>query len=120
VESWRFRRRPGSWSPDGHRIVFQRYSATGDYEGMFVVNVNGNGLKRILPPTLSANCCTFNWSPQGNEIAFSRHVTPDVHSSLAGRIEPSIRPPAASLTGGLSPVTLGRGMALRVTHPLTG
>jgi Tol biopolymer transport system component len=44
--------------------------------------VNGTGLKRILPPTVSANCCTFNWSPQGNEIAFSRHVTPDVHSSL--------------------------------------
>jgi TolB protein len=73
---------PGSWSPNGMRIVFQRYSASGDYEGMFVVNLNGTGLKRILPPTVSANCCTFNWSPQGNEIAFSRHVTPDVHSSL--------------------------------------
>jgi WD40-like Beta Propeller Repeat len=44
--------------------------------------VNGTGLKRILPPTVSANCCTSNWSPQGNNIAFSRHVTPDVHSSL--------------------------------------
>jgi Tol biopolymer transport system component len=73
---------PGSWSPNGMRIVFQRYSANGDYEGMFVVNLNGTGLKQILPPTVSANCCTFNWSPQGNEIAFSRHVTPDVHSSL--------------------------------------
>jgi Tol biopolymer transport system component len=72
---------PGSWSPNGMRIVFQRFGPD-SYEGVFVVNLNGTGLKRILPPTVSANCCTFNWSPQGNEIAFSRHVTPDVHSSL--------------------------------------
>jgi TolB protein len=72
---------PGSWSSNGTRIVFQRFGPD-SYEGVFVVNVNGTGLKRILPPTVSANCCTFNWSPQGNEIAFSRHVTPDVHSSL--------------------------------------
>jgi TolB protein len=72
---------PGSWSANGKRIVFQRFGPD-SYEGVFVVNVNGTGLKRILPPTVSANCCTFNWSPQGNEIAFSRHVTPDVHSSL--------------------------------------
>ena len=72
---------PGSWSPNGSRIVFQRFGPD-SYEGVFVVNANGTGLKRIMPPTVSANCCTFNWSPQGNEIAFSRHVTPDVHSSL--------------------------------------
>ena len=72
---------PGSFSPNGKRIVFQRFGPD-SYEGVFVVNLNGTGLHRILPPTVSANCCTFNWSPQGNEIAFSRHVTPDVHSSL--------------------------------------
>jgi Tol biopolymer transport system component len=72
---------PGSWSPNGKRIVFQRFGPN-SYEGVFVVNVNGTGLKLILPPTMQANCCTFNWSPQGNDIAFSRHVTPDVHSSL--------------------------------------
>jgi len=72
---------PGSWSPNGKRIVFQRFGPD-SYEGVFVVNVNGTGLKRILPPTVPANCCSFDWSPQGNEIVFSRHVTPDVHSSL--------------------------------------
>ena len=72
---------PGRWSPNGKRIVFQRFGPN-SYEGVFVVNLNGTGLKRILPPTMQANCCTFSWSPQGNEIAFSRRVTPDVHSSL--------------------------------------
>jgi len=72
---------PGSWSSNGKRIVFQRFGPD-SYEGVFVVNVNGTGLKRILPPTVPANCCSFDWSPQGNEIVFSRHVTPDVHSSL--------------------------------------
>jgi Tol biopolymer transport system component len=49
---------------------------------VFVVNVNGTGLKQILPPEVSANCCTFDWSPGGNDLAFSRHATPDVHSSI--------------------------------------
>ena len=73
---------PGSWSPDGHRIVFQRFGPT-DYDGVFVINVNGTGLKRILAPEIQANCCTFNWSPQGNDIAFSWHAASDLHSSLA-------------------------------------
>ncbi len=72
---------PGSWSPNGKRIVFQR-AGPDSYEGVFVVNVNGTGLKRILPPTVPANCCSFDWSPQGNEIVFSQRLTPDVHSSL--------------------------------------
>ena len=72
---------PGSWSPNGSRIVFMRFGPD-SYEGLFVVNANGTGLKRILPPSVSANCCTFSWSPQGNEIAFSRHAAPGVHSSL--------------------------------------
>src|SRR5436190_3337160 len=73
---------PGSWSTNGKRIVFQRFDPNFEPQGVFVVNVNGTGLKRILPPTIQVNCCTLDWSPQGNESTFSRHVTPDVHSSL--------------------------------------
>jgi Tol biopolymer transport system component len=71
---------PGSWSPDGHRIVFHRFGPDSD-EGVFVVNVNGTGLKQILPPSALAGIA-LDWSPQGNDIVFSRHVTPDVHSSI--------------------------------------
>ena len=70
---------PGSWSPDGKRIVFHRFGP--DDEGAFVVNSNGTGLKQILPASAQAGIA-LEWSPQGNDIVFSRHVTPDVHSSL--------------------------------------
>jgi hypothetical protein len=99
---------PGSWSPNGKRIVFQRFGPD-SYEGVFVVNVNGTGLKRILPPTVPANCCSFDWSPQGNDIVFSRHVTPDVHSSLwivhsdgSGLHEINVQP--ASACGGANAI----------------
>jgi Tol biopolymer transport system component len=71
---------PGSWSPNGRQIVFHRFGPNDD-EGVFVVNVNGTGLKRILPPSVSAGLA-LNWSPQGNDIVLSRRVTPDLHSSL--------------------------------------
>ena len=72
---------PGSWSPNGRQIVFHRFGPTGDDQGVFVVNVNGTGLRQILPPSVSAGIA-LDWSPQGNDIVFSRRVTPDVHSSL--------------------------------------
>jgi len=61
--------------------VFQRFGPN-SYEGVFVVNLNGTGLKRILPPTMQANCCTFSWSPQGNEIAFVRSHSNDVDGEI--------------------------------------
>jgi len=71
---------PGGWSSDGHRIVFHRFGPSDD-EGLFVVNVNGTGLKRILPPSANAGIA-LDWSPQGNDIVFSRRVTPELHRSL--------------------------------------
>jgi Tol biopolymer transport system component len=72
---------PGDWSPNGKRIVFQRYDSNGNSESLFVVNTNGTGLKQITPAGFDLSS-TGSWSPQGNEIVFSQHVTPDVHSSI--------------------------------------
>lgn len=72
---------PGDWSPNGKRIVFERFDSNGNSEGMFVVNTNGTGLKQITPAGLDFSS-SGDWSPQGNEIVFSQHVTPDVHSSI--------------------------------------
>jgi Tol biopolymer transport system component len=77
----------GDYSPDGRRFVFARSVACSpdcglsDTVGLFVVNVNGTGLMQITP-TGTLVSSGGNWSPQGNEIVFSRHVTEDVHSSL--------------------------------------
>jgi Tol biopolymer transport system component len=72
---------PGDYSPNGKRLVFGRSDQNGDPGGLFVVNVNGTGLKQIMPAgTLVSGGA--DWSPQGNQIVFSQHVTPDVRSTL--------------------------------------
>jgi Tol biopolymer transport system component len=71
---------PADWSPNGKRIVFGRFGLDG-FEGLFVVNTNGTGLKQILPADVDVSSFG-SWSPQGNEIVFSQHLTPDVHSSI--------------------------------------
>jgi Tol biopolymer transport system component len=72
---------PGSYAPDGKRIVFVRFDADGNSAGMFVVKTSGGKLRQIVPASTILNIGA-DWSPQGNEIIFSRHVTPDVHGSI--------------------------------------
>jgi TolB protein len=72
---------PGSYSPNGHRLVFARYDADENSLGLFVVHTDGTHLRRIAPSGVTC-CAGGDWSPTGNDIVFSRHVTPDVHSSI--------------------------------------
>jgi Tol biopolymer transport system component len=73
----------GAYSPNGRRLVFLRTDPNGDGVGLFVVKSNGTDLHQITPPgTLIQSGNDGDWSPQGNEIIFSRHVTADARGSL--------------------------------------
>src|SRR5213075_1155827 len=74
---------PGSYSPDGQRIVFNRFDQSGNSLGLFVLKLNDGQMRQITPPgTLIQSGNDGDWSPQGNQIVFSRHVTADVRGSL--------------------------------------
>ena len=55
------------WSPRGGRIAFIRQS--GDSFGLFVVNRDGTGLRRLYV-TGSHTLHSLAWSPGGRQIAF--------------------------------------------------
>jgi TolB protein len=71
---------PGAYSPNGKRLVFARGDQSGT-SGLFVVKVDGSGLRPITAP--GALFSSFgDWSPEGNQIVFSQHVTVDKRSSI--------------------------------------
>jgi hypothetical protein len=74
---------PCSYSPNGSRILFIRTTFLDGSSALFVVNVNGTGLKQITSATtlLNGDDCG-DWSPQGNEIVFSASASADVRRSL--------------------------------------
>jgi hypothetical protein len=72
---------PGSYSPQGDRLVFLRSDTTGSSLGLFVVNTNGSGLKRITPASIDVRSAG-DWSPTGNEIVFSGLTQPDHRQTL--------------------------------------
>jgi Tol biopolymer transport system component len=67
-------------SPNGRRVVFNRCFADRPC-AVATVNINGTHMRQITPEGMIVSR-SGNWSPQSNEILFSGHVDPDVHSSL--------------------------------------
>jgi Tol biopolymer transport system component len=66
----------GDYSPDGKHLVFVRNNRDGNV-GLFVVRLNGTGLRRITPPGMMLNPEEGgSWSPRSSEILFSARSAP--------------------------------------------
>ena len=62
---------PGSYAPDGSSLVFTRQDADGANAALFVVRLDGTGLRRITPRGLARSLCfCVSWSPDGTSILF--------------------------------------------------
>jgi TolB protein len=62
------------WSPDGNRISF--LSDRDGYLNLYVMNADGSNVQQVTQYKEDGINCT-DWSPNGDEIAFSFHSKPD-------------------------------------------
>ena len=84
------------WSPDGRRLVFwrERFGSGGTQTAVFVVNLDGSGLRQLTKWSLFAG--DADWSPDGKRIVFGTY--PLGNFQLAGHSELyTIRPDGNSL-----------------------
>jgi Tol biopolymer transport system component len=68
----------GDFSPDGKRMVFLRSNESGPV-GLFVVKLNGSGLRQITPPDFVPDFVDSgpSWSPTGNTILLTTRSDAD-------------------------------------------
>ena len=67
---------PWGYSPDGSKILFSRIvpgclGASCDNGDVFVVNIDGTGLRQLNPTSIRAACCSAGWSPDGGRVVFA-------------------------------------------------
>jgi Tol biopolymer transport system component len=72
---------PAEASPDGRHLLFTRVS--GESVGTFIVNVDGTGLRQLVPDELIVNFENGgSWSPDSRVILFEARATPDSRFSI--------------------------------------
>lgn len=74
------------WSPDGKRFAFERYDPHKDAHAIFIVRIDGTGLRRITP--WNRDAAEPDWSPDGHWIAFRTHEASDEVGHL-GLVHPN-------------------------------
>ena len=90
------------WSPDGTRIAFRSYgyflgsgySYPYSRLALYVINADGTGLTNLSAP---GDMMSFDWSPDGNWIAFTSHQETPYDMEAAGDIY-LIHPDGTGLT----------------------
>jgi len=73
---------PGDFSPDEKRLVFARLDQDGQAIGIFVVRVNGTGLRQLTPPGMVVDGFGGSWSPTGDYILFVARADQDHHRAI--------------------------------------
>jgi Tol biopolymer transport system component len=62
------------WSPDGTKIAFVAYNASGTQGAIEVMNADGSNVRQLTPWRLDAT--DPRWSPDGKRLLFSNYASP--------------------------------------------
>jgi Tol biopolymer transport system component len=63
------------WSPNGHRIVFERVDQGTFIGSVWITDADGTNAHQVTPAGMSAG--NPDWSPEGDEIVFQSPAEPD-------------------------------------------
>jgi Tol biopolymer transport system component len=90
------------WSPDGRRIAFTQFSVDlntmAAWSDLFVMNVDGAGLRQMTFARPSQHVTSPAWSPDGQFLAFDVQISPDLLVTVQSTDLYAIRADGTGLT----------------------